>query len=423
MPRLHTRKTTNRHRRPVAALLLVGGLVVGGAGTASADGNHTVERGETLAEIAAENRTTVRALAEANGLSNANRILVGQVLVIPGAAPSAAATVVHVVAPGETMSGIAVHYGTTSSAIAAANGITDRNLVRIGQRLTIPAGSGGATGTAAAAPATPTTHTVARGETLASIAARYGTTVGAFVSANGISNPNLVRIGQRLAVPAGGAGAGSGATGGSGAGRTGSTSTSGSAYATTGASDGRTGVSGTHTVVSGDSLTSIARAAGVSPEALAAANGIPRPWNIYATARLQLTAPNRLPVDMARCPVPGATYMNDWGFPRSDGRAHAGNDLFAPRGTPVAAPVAGTVSYATGSIGGRQFRLVGDDGMVYLGSHMDAFGTAGRVSAGTTIGYVGNSGNAAGGRTHLHFEVHPDGGAAMNPYPVVRAAC
>ena len=81
------------------------------------------------------------------------------------------------------------------------------------------------------------------------------------------------------------------------------------------------------------------------------------------------------------------------------------------------------VSFATGSIGGRQFRLLADDGTVYLGSHMDAFGTSGRVSAGDTVGYVGNSGNAAGSRTHLHFEVHPDDGAAMNPYPLLRAAC
>lgn len=414
MPRLHPNRT-HRSRHALVASLLVSGLLVAGATAAAADGEHRVQRGETLGEIAAANRTTVRALAQANGLSNADRILVGQVLVIPGSSGSTSAaptaTVVHVVAPGETLSGIAARYGTSSSALASANGITNRNLVRIGQRLTVPSGGGGGGGGGGSA--APATHTVARGETLASIASRYGTTVGAFVSANGISNPNLVRIGQQLAVPAssgGGAGGGGGARGTS-------------AYAGTGGSDGRTGVSGTHTVASGETLTAIARRYGVSAEALAAANGILRPWNLYATARLVLSAPNRLPVDLAACPVAGGTFANDWGFPRSGGRAHEGTDVFAPRGTPVAAPVSGTVSYQTGSIGGRQFRLVGDDGVMYLGSHMEAFGTAGRVAAGATIGYVGNSGNAAGGRTHLHFEVHPDGGAAMNPFPVLRAAC
>jgi N-acetylmuramoyl-L-alanine amidase len=403
VPRLH-----HRTKLTVACVIVLS-VAVGGAGAAGAEGEHRVRNGETLAEIAGANHTTVRALAQANGLSNPNRILVGQVLVIPGAtaaAPSAPATVVHVVAPGETLSGIASRYGTTSSALASANRITNRNLVRIGQRLTVTAGGG-----SAATPAT-TQHTVSAGETLASIAGRYGTTVGALVNANGIRNPNLVRIGQQLTVTAGGGGGGSGRSGGG---------TSG--YAATGGSTGVTGVPGSHTVASGESLTGIARRYGVSVEALAAANGVLRPWNLYAGARLLLSAPNRLPVDISTCPVAGATFANDWGLPRSGGRAHAGNDMFASRGTPVVAPVAGSISFATGTIGGHQFRLVGDDGMVYLGSHMDGFGTAGRVGAGTVIGYVGNTGNAAGGRTHLHFEVHPDNGPAMNPYPVIRPAC
>jgi LysM repeat protein len=313
--------------------------------------------------------------------------------------------VIHVVAPGENLSTIAHRYGTTTAALATANGITNRNLVRIGQRLTVPAGSG------ASAP-TNTSYTVASGETLAVIAHRFGTTVGAIVAANGISDPNFVRAGQVLTIPAG-TGGGGGASGGS---------TSTSAYATTGGSDGRTGVAGTHTVAHGETLTGIAAATGIPAAALAAANGIPRPWNLYAGARLFLSAPNRLPVDIGQCPVPGATFVNDWGFPRS-GHAHEGTDMMAPRGTAILAPVGGTVSFATGSIGGKQFHLQGDDGMLYIGSHMNAFGHDGRVERGAVIGYVGNTGNAAGGATHLHFEIHPDGGAAMNAFPVLSAAC
>jgi LysM repeat protein len=392
--------------RPAAIAVLLASLLAVSTTTASAqEPQHTVRPGETLSDIAARNRTTIRALAEANGISNPNRIIIGQVLVIPAAAAASAATVVHVVAPGETLGGIASRYGTTSRALAQANGISNPNVVRIGARLTVPAGSGGGGGGA-----TTVAHTVAAGEFLAGIAARYSTSVGAIVSANRISNPNVIRVGQQLTIPAG---TGGGPTGAAGT----------SAYATTGASDGRTGVAGTHTVVSGDTLNGIARHYGVTAEALAAANGIPRPWNLYANARLFLSAPNRLPNDLPRCPVPGATFVNDWGFPRSGGRAHEGTDLFAPRSTPVLAPATGTVSFATGAIGGRQFRLAGDDGTLYLGSHMDAFGTSGRVSAGTVIGYVGTTGNAAGGRPHLHFEVHPDGGAAMNPFPLVRVAC
>jgi LysM repeat protein len=358
----------------------------------------------------------VRALAEANGVADVDRIIVGQVLVIPsatGAGGAAAATVVHVVAPGETLSGIARRYGASVSALASANGIADPDLVRIGARLQVPAGSGGSGSSGGSSTgATARSHTVASGETLAGIARRYGVTVGAVVSANRIANPNLIRIGQVLAVPAAtstpGAPAAPSGTG---------------AYGTTGGTTGRTGVSGTHTVGAGETLSAIARRYGVPVAELAAANGIPRPWSLYAGARLNLTAPNRIPGDIARCPVPGSRFANDWGFPRSGGRAHTGTDLFAPRGTPVLAPAAGVVSFGTGSIGGRQFRLAGDDGTTYIGSHLDAFGASGRVSAGTVIGYVGNSGNAAGGATHLHFEVRPDDGASMNPYPLLAAAC
>ncbi len=79
--------------------------------------------------------------------------------------------------------------------------------------------------------------------------------------------------------------------------------------------------------------------------------------------------------------------------------------------------MSGVVTQKTGTAGGHQFELLGDDGNLYLGSHMDSFGAAGRVSAGTVIGYVGDSGNAIGSDPHLHFQIHPDGGIAANPYP------
>src|SRR3546814_10620424 len=78
--------------------------------------------------------------------------------------------------------------------------------------------------------------------------------------------------------------------------------------------------------------------------------------------------------------------MNDWGFPRSGGRFHEGNDLFAPRGTPFVAVVSGTVVQTTGRIGGKQVKLAGDDGVSYYGTHLDGFGASGRVNAGDVIG-------------------------------------
>lgn len=116
-------------------------------------------------------------------------------------------------------------------------------------------------------------------------------------------------------------------------------------------------------------------------------------------------------------------FLQRLGIPRSGGRFHEGNDLFAPRGTPVVASVAGTVYHIVGSIGGKQYRLDGDDGNRYIGTHMEAFGVDGRVSAGDVIGYVGDSGNALGSSPHLHFEIQINRTTSINPYPILLEAC
>ncbi|MGH9181488.1 MAG: murein hydrolase activator EnvC family protein, partial [Acidimicrobiales bacterium] len=124
------------------------------------------------------------------------------------------------------------------------------------------------------------------------------------------------------------------------------------------------------------------------------------------------------------CPVQGPrAFTNDWGQPRSGGRSHQGNDILSPRGTPVVASVAGTVKANSSSLGGLAYYLRGDDGNTYFGAHLDRLGATGRVSAGTVIGYVGNSGNARGGPPHLHFEVHPGHGRAANPFSLLRRHC
>ncbi len=132
--------------------------------------------------------------------------------------------------------------------------------------------------------------------------------------------------------------------------------------------------------------------------------------------------PVMTPIGSFIFPVRGPnTFSNDWHAPRR-GHLHQGNDIFAARGTPCVACVSGTVHHGEGKNAGLYVRLVGDDGNVYYYMHLDGFAATGHVSAGTVIGDLGDTGNAKGTPPHLHFEIHPGGGAAINPYPILMAA-
>ncbi|MDX1449533.1 MAG: LysM peptidoglycan-binding domain-containing protein, partial [Acidimicrobiia bacterium] len=285
-------------------------------------------------EIARAHQTTVRAIANANDINDVDLIRVGQMLDVDAARSRTSSGSTYVVRAGDTLARIAARHGTSIAAIVTANDLSNPNSIRIGQRLTIP--TSGAPEQPPAAP-TATTHTVKAGETLGQIASRYGVSASSIAAANDLADPHRIRVGQRLTIP--------GATSGG-----------------------------------GDSTPSMT------------------------------------------CPVPGAIFINDWGFPRTGGRFHQGTDLFAPRDTPVRAPVSGVVEAVTGDVGGFQFWLTGDDGNLYVGTHMQRFGQVGRVDAGDVVGSVGDTGNAKGAKTHLHFEILV-GGKAVNPYPALVRAC
>jgi hypothetical protein len=127
-----------------------------------------------------------------------------------------------------------------------------------------------------------------------------------------------------------------------------------------------------------------------------------------------------------RFPVGGlATYTHDWWFPRSGPgwRLHQGTDIFAERGTPVRAPAAGVVSIGNGGLGGLSVRVTEPDGTYWYMAHLHSVApglTVGDdVAVGQVVGTVGDSGNARGGLPHLHIELHPDGGAAVDPKAVL----
>ena len=104
-------------------------------------------------------------------------------------------------------------------------------------------------------------------------------------------------------------------------------------------------------------------------------------------------------------------------------RRHLGIDLFAPEGTPLIAVDDGEVRFGTDTLGGNVANLRASDGTRYYYAHLTGFeGTNRLVRAGDVIGYLGTTGNARGTSPHTHFEAHPGGGAAVDPYPELRAA-
>lgn len=140
------------------------------------------------------------------------------------------------------------------------------------------------------------------------------------------------------------------------------------------------------------------------------------------------------------CPVaqPHA-YYDDFGAPRYAGgfHHHAGNDVFAPRGTPIRAPFDGVATQDSNGLGGNAVVVTGALGYVY-NAHLDSFGTLGAVKTGTIVGYVGSTGDAQGGAPHDHIEWHPNVipdhpyrssygftviNGAIDPFPYLNSVC
>lgn len=155
---------------------------------------YTVKSGDTLWGIAQMYRTSVSAIVSENGIANPNLIYPGEVLRITLAdnAPSSEADNTYRVRRGDTLWGIAQRYHTSAARLAAINHISDPNLIYPGETLQIAAS--GNTGGAGR------TYVVHYGDTLSGIALRFGTTVSQLAADNGIANPNLIYAGEVLTV-------------------------------------------------------------------------------------------------------------------------------------------------------------------------------------------------------------------------------
>ncbi|MDN6967565.1 LysM peptidoglycan-binding domain-containing protein [Oenococcus sp. UCMA 17063] len=250
--------------------------------SSSSSDTYTVVSGDTLTSIAKTYGTTVSALVEANNISNPDYIYVGEVLTVGTSTSTGTSTTTtstsssssntYTVKSGDTLTSIARTYGTTVSAIATANNISNPDYIYVGEVLTV--GTSTSTGTSTTTTSTSSSssssssksYTVVSGDTLTSIAKTYGTTVSAIATANDISNPDYIYVGEVLTI--------------------GSSSTSTTTTSTSSSSSSSS--SGTYTIESGDTLTSIAKTYGVSISTLAKLNDISDTDLIYAGTTIKI---------------------------------------------------------------------------------------------------------------------------------------
>ena len=176
---------------------------------------------------------------------------------------------------------------------------------------------------------------------------------------------------------------------------------------------------------------------GISPARVGSADGVGGPFESAGNATFKALFNSWKKLDQLQdgvIAVPSdkpvkadVTFTSGFGV-RSDpfhfsAAMHPGIDLAGSYGTPIYAVVSGSVTHSSSSLGGNQIWLHGSDGNTYFYAHLRAYvGGEGPVNGGDQIGVVGDTGNARG-TPHLHFEIHPGGGTAVDPYPTVRAHC
>lgn len=160
----------------------------GGQSVSKDTSTYVIQAGDTLSGIAQMFSTTTEKLQSLNSIKNPNNINAGTTIKVTGGVAGGGSTSAYTIQPGDTLSGIASKYGTTEAAIQSANNIKNANKIYAGQTIRIPGGG------------TSTTYTVQSGDTLSHIASRYNTTVPALQKLNGISNKDVIYAGQTLKV-------------------------------------------------------------------------------------------------------------------------------------------------------------------------------------------------------------------------------
>ena len=162
---------------------------------------------------------------------------------------------------------------------------------------------------------------------------------------------------------------------------------------------------------------------GLTPALETIAGAIANKLVLYVNVARLYTKPPDETLSMPVQDVTKRQVTNTWHAPRGTDRRHEGQDIFAPRGTPILSATDGyIIRIGENSLGGQTVSVMGAGGRVYYYAHLDSY--APRIEEGdyvttkTVLGYVGTTGNASGTPPHLHFGVYSSSGA-INPLPLL----
>lgn len=379
----------NGKQRTLGILLLGFLFFFGGRGSAFGATYHEVQEGENLWVISRRYGVPLAKLFELNGLSEKSVLRPGMKILIDGERDRASGNLLYEVKEGDTPWGIAREFQIPVRLLLEANGLNEKSILRIGQKLVIPLSSKGQSGTLRSEQDTKQRiHIVREGDSLWRLSRQYGVSMQSLMRANGLTEKSILQVGMRLLIPQ--------ETGS----RVSSTSEKSVSW-------------GTYTVQKGDTLWSISRRLGVPLQDLLKANGL------RETSILQIGQTLRVP-GRGRDVLPSQGVGNVFLWPVHGrissrfgprGRGfHYGVDIIAPAGTVVRAADDGVVSYSGWMSGyGRVVILTHASGLqtVYAHNAVNLVREGQRVRKGDPIARVGSTGNAT--CPHLHFEVRRNG--------------
>ena len=166
--------------------------------------SYKVVKGDTLSSIAQKFGTTYQELARINGITNPNLISIGQIIKLPCSSPTSSSTLSYKVVSGDTLTGIAKNFNTTLQELVRINGITNPDLIRVGQIIKVPNSNSNVntfSSSISSSSSSTDSYKVVSGDTLTKIAQKFNTTYQELARINGITNPNLIRVGQIIKVP------------------------------------------------------------------------------------------------------------------------------------------------------------------------------------------------------------------------------